>query len=66
MILLDTHVWVWWVQDDERLPIRWRDELDRTTDSLGVSIFSCWEVAKLTRLGRVQLPAPLVNGYPLR
>ena len=57
MILLDTHVWVWWVHGDARLSEKQRQMLDsRTSEGLGVSIISCWEVAKLVEYGRLKLP----------
>jgi PIN domain nuclease of toxin-antitoxin system len=57
VILLDTHAWVWWVHGDARLSDEQRKMLDaRTVEGIGVSIISCWEVAKLVEYGRVKLP----------
>ena len=57
MILLDTHAWVWWVHGDARLSEEQREMLDvRTVEGIGVSIISCWEVAKLVEYGRLKLP----------
>ena len=57
MILLDTHAWVWWVHGDARLSEVHREMLDaRTAEGIGVSIISCWEVAKLVEYGRLKLP----------
>lgn len=57
MILLDTHVWVWWVHGDERLSAKAASILDDNESSgLGVSVISCWEVAKLVEVGRLGLP----------
>ncbi len=59
MILLDTHVWVWWVHRDERLPTLTQGFIERHESSvLGVSAISCWEVAKLVERGRLRLPLP--------
>lgn len=57
MILLDTHVWIWWVHGDDRLT---KDhtallQLHEQT-GLGVSVISCWEVAKLVEYQRLELP----------
>ena len=42
MILLDTHVWVWWVHGDARLSDVRREMLDaRIVEGIGVSIISC-------------------------
>lgn len=71
MILLDTHVWVWWVHGDSRLRASSLDLLEENeTSGLGVSIISCWEVAKLVEYKRLDLPAPVEEwieqalGYP--
>ena len=48
MIVLDTHIWVWWVDGNQRLTKanqQWIQQYQ--SQGLGVSIFSCWEVAKL-------------------
>jgi PIN domain nuclease of toxin-antitoxin system len=57
VILLDTHAWVWWVHGDARLSEEQRKMLDaRIIEGIGVSIISCWEVAKLVEYGRLRLP----------
>jgi PIN domain nuclease of toxin-antitoxin system len=59
VILLDTHVWVWWVHDDP-MPIALRIAINQRSDEgLAVSAISCWEVAKLVEYGRLQLPSDL-------
>ncbi|MEH1805720.1 type II toxin-antitoxin system VapC family toxin [Nostoc sp.] len=48
MIILDTHIWIWWVDNSERLNQRYRDWIEEyQSQGLGVSIISCWEIAKL-------------------
>lgn len=60
MILLDTHVWVWWVQGDPRLSKSALDFLDRQPESgTGVHVISCWEVAMLHSRKRLALPCAL-------
>lgn len=57
MIVLDTHIWVWWVQNDARLTQKYQQWLQEyKSDGLGVSIVSCWEVAKLVEKNRLILP----------
>jgi PIN domain nuclease of toxin-antitoxin system len=56
MILLDTHIWVWWVDNNQQLADRARHVIqDNVPGGLGVSIISCWEVAKLVEYGRLEL-----------
>lgn len=60
MIVLDTHVWIWWVHRDALLPLNYQNYIQsHAAFGLGVSVFSCWEVAKLDVLGRVILPLPI-------
>lgn len=64
MILLDTHIWIWWVQDDKRLTeAQSRAIRENENDSLGISAISCWEIAKLVELGRLQLPVSLETWF---
>jgi PIN domain nuclease of toxin-antitoxin system len=56
VIVLDTHIWVWWANDSRKLSSEHRDSLQRNAaDGLGVSVISCWEVAKLVEKGRLKL-----------
>lgn len=57
VILLDTHIWVWWVHGDGALPPETRAAIEfRKPEGIAVSAISCWEVAKLVERGRLQLP----------
>ena len=56
MILLDTHIWVWWVDENAQLSqVHAQLIQDNESEGLGVSAISCWEVAKLVERGRLQL-----------
>ena len=56
MIVLDTHIWVWWVDGKAQLTGECQDHIERQrANGLGVSVISCWEVAKLVEYGRLQL-----------
>jgi len=64
MIVLDTHVWVWWVHGDKRLtPTQAEVIAANETDVIGVSAISCWEIAKLVEHGRLELPCPLSEWF---
>ena len=54
MILLDTHVWVWWAAEPKKLSARARKAVDGA-DEIGVSAISPWEVAMLVSKGRLEL-----------
>ncbi|NEO03797.1 MAG: type II toxin-antitoxin system VapC family toxin [Moorea sp. SIO1F2] len=56
VIVLDTHIWIWFInQEFERFPAHWRDVLE-TSEVVGVSPVSCYEVALAKQRGRLQLP----------
>lgn len=56
MIVLDTHLWVWWVDNNARLTQKHQDWIQQyQSQGLGISIISCWEVAKLVELGTLTL-----------
>jgi PIN domain nuclease of toxin-antitoxin system len=57
VIVLDSHIWVWWVLGNPKLSPEHHKVLQEAEgEGLGVSIISCWEVAKLVELGRLELP----------
>ena len=60
MIILDTHIWVWWVHGDKRLNQAQMDVITANeADIIGVSVISCWEIAKLVQYGRLGLPCKI-------
>jgi PIN domain nuclease of toxin-antitoxin system len=64
MIVLDTHIWVWWVHEGEQLTQAQREVITANeTDLIGVSAISCWEIAKLVEYGRLELPCSLEEWF---
>ena len=62
MILLDTHIWVWWVDGSPHLsPAQVRQLETHESTGLGVSVISCWEVAKLVELNRLVMRCPVAD-----
>ncbi|NOX64173.1 MAG: type II toxin-antitoxin system VapC family toxin [Chloroflexi bacterium] len=61
MILLDTHIWIWWKSRSQRLSskaLRIIDE-NKRDDGVGISVISCWEMAKLVERKRLTLTIPI-------
>ena len=55
MLLLDTHIWHWWVnQIPEKLPHNIK-ELIAESEAVAVSAISCFEMAWLVRHGRIAM-----------
>ncbi|MBK8431157.1 MAG: type II toxin-antitoxin system VapC family toxin [Chloroflexi bacterium] len=64
MIILDTHIWVWWIHNDAQLSDKHRDIIQHHEElGLGVSVFSCWEVAKLVELKKLTLHCPIEEWF---
>lgn len=60
MVLLDTHIWVWWLFADSRLTAEERLELDRLASNheVAISAISVWEVQMLVRKRRISIHLP--------
>jgi PIN domain nuclease of toxin-antitoxin system len=55
MILLDTHIWIWWLNGaTSELGKNWADVI-RSSPRIGVSAISCFEVAWLEQHHRIEL-----------
>lgn len=54
MIVLDTHAWLWWLSDPDRLG---RAAIKRIqgSDRIGIAAVSCFEVAAAVAKGRITL-----------
>ena len=71
MVILDTNIWIWWVNGEtkrltkaQRSRIR-REQRSTSVDSgLGVSVISCWEVASLYASDKIELRVTLEEWIP--
>ena len=58
-VLVDTHVFLWWVEGDRALPVKARAALaDRDNECL-FSLVSVWELAIKAGLGKLKLSLPV-------
>lgn len=57
MILVDSHVWVWWAGDPGRVSPKARRALDKAmaANAIYVSSISVWEISMLAERGRLTL-----------
>lgn len=57
MILLDTHIWLWWLLGDGSLSASEREVLDEkaAAQQLSISWVTIWETEMLERKQRIQL-----------
>jgi PIN domain nuclease of toxin-antitoxin system len=63
-MLLDTHVFLWWLFDDARLSMRLRDRLADAAEPMFVSSASVWEIATKHRLGKLQQAREVAADVP--
>nr|WP_274703653.1 type II toxin-antitoxin system VapC family toxin [Chloroflexus aurantiacus] len=64
VIVLDTHIWIWWVHDPSQLTQAQIEAItNNETELIGISAISCWEVAKLVEYKRLELPLPLEEWF---
>ena len=62
MIVLDTHIWVWWVNQSHALSAAKAQVLAaHVAEGLGVCAISCWEIAKLVEKQRLVLSVPVAE-----
>ena len=64
-LLLDTHVWLWWNTDPERLATIARRQISDARNEVFLSAASVWEMAIKRRLGKLHLPES-VGSYVAR
>jgi PIN domain nuclease of toxin-antitoxin system len=58
-LLLDTHILLWWLADEMRIPEQHREVIRDGRNQVFVSAASAWEIAIKRRLGKLRAPADL-------
>lgn len=56
IILLDTHIWVWWLNNESQKLSETQLETIEQSERVAVSVVSCFEVAQIVKRGRLILP----------
>jgi PIN domain nuclease of toxin-antitoxin system len=54
--LLDTHVFLWFLSGDAKLPAGWRDTIRQPQHEVYLSVVSLWEAIIKYQLGKLPLP----------
>jgi PIN domain nuclease of toxin-antitoxin system len=60
-LLLDTHVWLWWNTEPERIESNARVQISDPGNDVFLSAASVWEMAIKSRLGKLPLPEPVAT-----
>jgi len=58
-VLVDTHVFLWWVEGDRTLPVKARAALANRDNECLLSLVSVWELAIKAALGKLKLALPV-------
>ncbi|MHC5719347.1 MAG: type II toxin-antitoxin system VapC family toxin, partial [Nostoc sp.] len=62
-VLLDTHIFIWWDSEPEKLSPNILSLLQRTDTKLYVSVVSLWEIQIKSQLGKLTLSQSLEDIY---
>jgi len=58
-LLLDTHAFIWWYNEPEKLPVKVLDACQDTANTLILSVASVWEMQVKAQLGKLRLTKSL-------
>ena len=64
-LLIDTHVLIWFITDDIKLPPKMRQIIENIENDCFVSIATYWEIAIKHSLGRLDLNSGLENIFQI-
>jgi PIN domain nuclease of toxin-antitoxin system len=66
MIILDTHIWVWWNQDSPQLTNFQKEIIENSrSDGIGISTISLLEISRLVNRSRLVLPLQLNEWFSI-
>ncbi|MDB5291577.1 MAG: domain nuclease [Phycisphaerales bacterium] len=63
-LLLDTHVFLWYIAGDAKLPSRFKVAIADPANEVYLSAASVWEAVIKYRLGKLALPSPPATYMP--
>lgn len=63
-LLLDTHVFLWYITADPKLPVTIRSASQDSANEVYLSVASVWEAVIKYHLGKLPLPAPPAEYLP--
>jgi len=65
-LLLDTHIFLWFISGDQRLPDDMREHVRDPDNEIYLSVVSIWEAIIKYQLGKLQLPEPPEKYLPIQ
>ena len=64
-LLLDTHIFLWWLFDDSRLPEKIWEIIECIDNTIFVSSASVWEITTKFRLGKLPEATVVAKNVPV-
>ena len=58
-LLLDTHIWLWFVRGDSALPRAFDEAIREPQNAVVLSVVSAWEVQIKTAIGKLHVGRPV-------
>lgn len=65
-LLLDTHIFLWFISGDRRLPLTLRDAIRNQANEVYLSVISMWEAIVKYQLGKLPLPESPAHYLPVQ
>ena len=63
-LLLDTHIFLWFINGDERLPESFKAHIQSSENEVYLSVVSLWEAIVKNQIGKLTLPQPAEQYLP--
>jgi PIN domain nuclease of toxin-antitoxin system len=60
-ILLDTHIFIWFVENDDQLSLSLKQYIDNIQNEIYVSIATLWEIAIKVSLGKLEMSIDILT-----
>ncbi len=60
-VLLDTHAFLWWIDQHQRLTTTARDAIADSQTEVFVSVVNVWEIVIKAKIGRIKMPDDLAS-----
>ncbi len=61
--ILDTHVWIWWIAEPERLSEQAVQMIEASENQVFISTASAWELSIKYSLGKIKLPSNIEDFF---
>ena len=63
-MILDTHIFLWWLFNDGRLPVKIREYIQEIENIIYVSAASVWEISTKYRIGKLPEASSVARDVP--